>query len=83
MSMLLSLQDNEVFNKVMDLDTKHNNLAKVMTTMVVQHRARGEQFKSDSAYEYIFSGNADSATYLALMPRMTEVNDLIRIIVLD
>lgn len=76
MAMLLGLKDNETFNKVADLDVKHNSLIQVMTTMAAQRRALGERAKPISADGNRFTVGFDRETHLMLRPLMIEVNDL-------
>lgn len=84
MGMILSLEeDGVIFNQAMDMDEKHNSMAKVITTLVARRRALFEQIRPDDVDGNTISGQFDRQTYLTLRPRMVEVNDLIEIIRTD
>ena len=78
--MVLGLKDNEVFNKVVDLDVIHNSIIEAAKVMSSERRALGERLKADEAKGAMLSGNLDKAAYFALKPHMIEVNSLIEAI---
>jgi hypothetical protein len=77
MGMLLSLKNDDVFNEVLGLDISHNSLLDVARLVSAERRNLTDRLKVDEANAEVLTGT-DHQTYLALRPRMIEVNGLIQ-----
>ena len=77
MGMVLGLKDDEVFNRVIDLDVIHNSLVEATKVMSVERRSLGALLKPDESKGSTLSGTLDRESYFAVMPKMIEVNSLI------
>lgn len=74
--MLLSLKDDDVFNSVVSMDVIHNSLSGAVQLLTTERKALSERLKADEADGVVLSGVADRDQFLALRPRMIEVNSL-------
>jgi hypothetical protein len=77
MGMLLGLQHDDVFNRVVDLDTVHNSLIEAVRVMNAERRALTDALKPDKVDDRAVSGTLDHQQALAIRPRMMELNGLI------
>jgi hypothetical protein len=77
MAMLLGLKSNDVFNTIASLDTVHNHLVEATRLMSIERRALAQMLPADLSDGAILSGVIDRNTYMALKPKMIEVNSLI------
>jgi hypothetical protein len=77
MGLLLSFKNDEVFNSIVSMDVIHNSLTNAVKLLTTERRALTERLRADDASGAILSGVADRDQFLALRPRMIEVNSLI------
>lgn len=77
MGMLMSLKSDDVFNEVVAMDDTHNSLIDAIKVLNTERRALTERLKADQAEDQALSGTLDRNQWLAIRPRMIEVNSLI------
>jgi len=77
MGMLFAQKDNEVFNLVLPMDVMHNGLIVMAAGLSNQKVELGERIKPDKAQGMAVSGLMSQEQWLALRPRMIDLNSLI------
>lgn len=77
MGMLISLRDNDVFNSMIDMDVAHNSLLAVLRVAIVLRKELTEKLKVDGVDGSQLAGVLRPEEWLALQPRMIEVNSVI------
>lgn len=77
MGMLLGLKNDSVFNRVVELDVIHNSLIDAAKIMSSERKALSDRLEATNASGTTLTGSLNREAYLALRPKMIEVNSLI------
>lgn len=77
MGLALGLKNDEVFNMIVDIDVIHNGLIESVRTMNRERKDLGDRIRKIGTDGNIAHIGLSKEEYLAIRPKMIEVNDLI------